>query len=407
MPPRTILLLALTCGVAVGNLYFPQAISPLIASDLDVAPSAAAGVVTATQLGYAAGIFLLVPLGDRYPHRSLIVALLGLTGLSLLAASAAPALPPLLTASALVGVTTVAAQIIAPMAAGLVTDDRRGVTLGTLLSGSIGGILLARTFGGILGEQLGWRAPYLAAAALCLLLASVLARALPTTIPSSTQPYPALMAEPLRLLRSEPGLRRSAYYQATVFAGFSAAWTALALLLTGPTYGLGAQAVGVFALTGAATMVCTPLAGREADRRGPDPVNLVALLGTIAAAVVLAAGGAGGTLGLAALVIGMLLLDIAMQCGMVANQARIFARRPDARSRLNTAYMCCAFLGGSVGSWLGAHAYDRSGWAAVCALIALLAAAALTRHLWSAAHRRQTGPRRTPQYDAPEVITRG
>jgi predicted MFS family arabinose efflux permease len=382
-----ILLLALACGVAVGNIYFPQAISPLVASGLHVSPDSAALVVTAAQFGYAAGIFLLVPLGDRFPHRPLIVTLLGLTGLGLLAASGAPALAPLIGASVLVGVTTVVAQIIAPMAAGLVADDRRGAVMGTLLSGSIGGILLARTFGGTVGEWLGWRAPYLVAAVLALLTATVLAFAVPTTAPSSRQRYPALLAEPLRLLRNEPDLRRSCFYQATVFAGFSAVWTGLALLLTSPTYDLGAQAIGVLALVSAGTMFCTPLAGRQVDRRGSDPVNLVSMLGTIASAAVLAAGGLGGTMGLAALAMGTLLLDVAMQSGMVANQARIFALRPEARSRLNTAYMTCAFLGGSVGSWLGARAYIRFGWPGVCALVALLAALALARHL---IHRRRT-----------------
>jgi predicted MFS family arabinose efflux permease len=195
MSRRVILLLALACGVAVGNICFPQAISPLVASGLHVSPDSAALVVTAAQFGYAAGIFLLVPFGDRLPHRPLIVTLLGLTGLSLLTASGAPALAPL------IGVTTVVAQIIVPMAAGPVADDRRGAVTGTLLSGSIGGILLACTFGGTVGEWLGWRVPYLVAAALALLIATVLAFTAPTTTPPSRQRYPALLAEPLRLLR--------------------------------------------------------------------------------------------------------------------------------------------------------------------------------------------------------------
>ncbi|TDE25036.1 MFS transporter [Actinomadura sp. 6K520] len=381
MSRRVILLLSLTCGVAVGNIYFPQAISPLVASGLDVPPDTAALVVTAAQLGYAAGNFLLVPLGDRFPHRPLIAVLLGLTAAGLLCAAGAPGLPALVGATALVGITTVVAQVIAPMAAGLVADDRRGAVMGTLLSGSIGGILLARTFGGMLGEWLGWRAPYLVSAAVALCLAIALAYTLPATVPPSKQPYPALLAEPLRLLRREPDLRRTCFYQATVFGGFQAVWTGVALLLTGPAYGLGAQAVGVLALVGAATMVTAPLTGRQVDRRGPDPVNLAGIAGTVAAAAVLAGGAAGGAAGLAALAAGTLLLDVAMQAGMVANQARIFALRPDARSRVNTAYMTCSFLGGSTGSWLGAAAYTRAGWTGVCGLVMVLALLALARHV--------------------------
>jgi predicted MFS family arabinose efflux permease len=391
---RTLLILAVTCGVAVGNIYFPQAVGPLIAAGLDTSPESAALVVTATQIGYTAGVFLLAPLGDRLPHRPFLVTLLALTGVGLLVAGCAPALPPLVAAGAFVGVMSVAAQIVAPLAAGLVAPEHRGAVMGTLLSGSIGGMLLARTFGGSLGEWLGWRAPYLVAAVLVLLLAVVLFRALPVTTPSSREPYPALLAASVRLLRTEPELRRSCVYQATVFGGFSAVWTCVALLLSGPAYGLGAQAVGSLALIGAATMLCTPFAGRLVDRRGPDPVNLVCLLGVVLSAALLVPGDLGGTRGLAALVVGTLLLDVAMQSGMVANQARVLALRPDARSRLNTAYMTCSYLGGSAGSWLGVGVYGRAGWRGVCGLVALLAVLALVRHLLTPYGRRAL-PRKT------------
>ncbi|GAA1015861.1 MFS transporter [Streptomyces thermogriseus] len=382
MSRRLLLLLSLTCAVAVGNLYFPQAITPLLADGLRVSPDSAALVVTATQVGYTAGIVLLVPLGDRFPRRRFLVVLLVCTGLALLAAGCAPALTPLVAAGTLVGLTTVAAQIVGPLAVGLVAADRRGAVVGALLSGSTCGMLLARTFSGTLGTWLGWRAPYLVAAALALLLAVALASALPAVRPDAPgSSVPALLAAPLRLLRTEPELRRSCFYQATVFAGFSAVWTCLALLLAGPAYRLGGQAVGMLALVGGATMLCTPLAGRLVDRRGPDPVNLVCLLGVLLSAAVLVPGSRGGVPGLAALVLGTLLLDVSMQSGMVANQARVYALRPEARGRLNTAYMTCAYLGGSAGSWLGVRVWERAGWGGVCALVAFLAALALARHL--------------------------
>lgn len=389
MPRWVILVLSLACGVGVSTIYFPQAISSLVAADLGVSTGSAALVVTAAQFGYATGIFLLVPLGDRLPHRPLIVTLLVLTAAGLLAASAAPSLPLLVAASAVTGVTTVVPQIIIPMTAGLVPAERRGAVTGTLLSGLIGGILLARTFSGTLGERLGWRAPYLVAAAVVLTLAAILSRVVPDTTPTTQHGYPSLIAAPLRLLRTEPDLRRSCLYQAAVFAGFSAAWTTLTLLVTGPTYGMGAQAVGVLGLVGAASMFSTPLAGRLADRRGPDTVSLLAMLGTIASAAVLVPAYRGGTTGLLALAAGMLLLDVAVQSGQVANQARIFALRPEARARINTAYMTCAFLGGSAGSWLGVRTYDRFGWRGVTGLVAALTVVALGRHLRHAQHGRR------------------
>ncbi|WP_037896491.1 MFS transporter [Streptomyces sp. NRRL S-920] len=385
-----VLLLAVVCGVAVGNVYFPQAVSPLVADGLGVSADTATLVVTATQFGYAGGIFLLVPLGDRLPCRPLLVTLLSLTGLGLLGGGLAPGLVPLIGASVLVGVTTVIAPIVAPMAAGLVPKGRRGAVTGTLLSGSIGGMLLSRAFGGSLGEWLGWRAPYLTTAALALLLALVLSRALPKAAAPSRQSYPALLGATLHLLRTEPELRRSGFYQAMLFGGFSALWTGVALVLTGPVYGLGASAVGLLALVNAGTMICTPLAGRQVDRRGPDAVNLVTILAVLAAAAVLLLGGFGGAVGLTALAVGSLLLDVAMQSGMVANQVRIFALSDEARSRLNTAYMTCAYLGGSIGSWLGARSYGAFGWPGVCGLVAALAALALVRHVL---HLRARGER--------------
>ncbi|MFI1678203.1 MFS transporter [Streptomyces sp. NPDC020607] len=394
-----VLLLAVTCGVAVGNVYFPQAVSPLVADGLNVSADTAALVVTATQFGYAGGIFLLVPLADRVPYRTLIVTLLSLAGLGLLGASAAPGISPLIAASVLVGVTTVVAQVIAPTAAGLVPEERRGAVAGTLLSGSIGGMLLSRVFGGTVGEWLGWRAPYLMTSVIALVIACVLARALPRSTAPSRQRYPALLAHSLRLLRTEPDLRRSGFYQAMIFGGFSALWTGVALLLTGPEYGLGASAVGVLALVNAATMLCTPVAGRQVDRRGSDAVNLICMVGVLVAAAVLFAGGLGGAVGLVALAVGSLLLDVAMQSGTVANQVRIFGLSDEARGRLNTAYMTCAYLGGSVGSWLSVHAYGAFGWSGVCALVALMTTLALLRHV---AHLR--GAARSG--DAAKFVTR-
>ncbi|MFL6076571.1 MAG: MFS transporter [Mycobacteriales bacterium] len=377
-------LLALTCGVAVGNVYFPQATSPLVAAGLHVAPGTAAAVVTATQFGYAAGIFFLVPLGDRLPYRRLVVTLLGLTGLGPLAAAAAPTLPALVVASAAVGVTTVVAPILGALAAGLVPANRRGAVGGTLLSGALGGMLLSRTVAGALGERLGWRALYLVAAGLTLLTAALLSRALPPTRPPSARRYPALLAESIGLLRTEPELRRSCLYQTAVFTGFSAVWGAVALLFTGPAYHLGTSAVGTLALVNAITMVSTPVAGRQVDRRGSDTVNVACLVAVIGAAAVLAIGGAGGVTGLAAVAAGTLLLDVAMQAGTAANVVRLYALRAEIRNRLNTVHMTCAYLGGSAGSWLGVRTYGRFGWPALCALVALLAIPALAHLLMRA-----------------------
>lgn len=374
LPRSRILLLAAACGVAVANIYFPQAITPLIARGLRVSPGSATLVATAAQAGYAAGIFLLVPLGDRLRHRLLIVTLLLLTGAGLGAAALAPSLAVLIAASAAIGITTVVPQILLPMTAGLVSPGQRAAVTGTLLSGLLAGVLLARAFSGTLGAWLGWRAPYGICAALAIVLAAVMTRAVPDTTPATGHGYSSLLATALRLMRTQPALRRSCLNQASMFAGFTAAWTTLPLLVTGPHLRLSTAAAGLIALAGAGSVLVTPYAGRYIDRRGPDPVNRYCCTLAIAAAAILLAGTAGRATAIPVLITGMLLLDSAIQSGQVANQARIFALAPHYRSRLNTAYMTCAFLGGSAGSWLGVRAYQDLGWPGVCALAAALAA---------------------------------
>ncbi|WP_306205258.1 MFS transporter [Actinoplanes sp. RD1] len=376
MKPRLVLLLATVCGIAVGNVYFPQSIAPAVAAGLHVPVGAAAGIVTATQAGYTAGLFLLVPLGDRVPYRRLLTILLTVTAGALLLAAAAPALPQLIALSLMIGTATVVAPIIGPMTAGLVPPQRRGLTTGLLLSGGTGGMLLSRTFSGYLVHWWGWRAPYVISAVLLLIFAAWLHRVLPQA-PAATRPPSVahLLVAPIRLLMRESDLRRSCLYQAAIFAGFSAAWTCMALLLTGPAYGYDARAVGLLALVNAATMLATPLAGRLTDRHGPDLANLVCAAAVVAASALLAAG-AGGHL--AWLVAGTLVLDVAMQSGMVANQVRVYAISDTARSRRNTAYMTCAYIGGAVGSWLGLRCYPLLGWPGVCALVGVLALIPLT-----------------------------
>ncbi|MFI9383735.1 MFS transporter [Kutzneria sp. NPDC052558] len=395
-------LLALACAVCVATIYFPQAVTALIAADLRVAPSSAALVATGAQFGYAAGIFLLVPLGDRLRHRPLIVVLMALTGACLLAAAFAPNLTVLIIAGTLVGVFTVVPQVIMPMVAGLVPENRRGAVMGTMLGGLLAGILLARTFGGTLGEWLGWRAPYIVAAVLILALGAVLAVTVPHTEPPVRHNYPALLAQSVRMFREEPELRRSGLYQALTFGGFSAAWTCLALLISSPRYGLGAETVGLIGLAGAVSVFVTPVAGRLIDRRGSDPVSLLSIIGVILAAAVLAFGVLGGIAGLVLLIAGLVVLDVAVQSGQVANQSRIFALRPEARSRLNTAYMTCTFVGGTLGSWLGVQAYDLFGWPAVATFVAFVALVALIRHFAHLSGRRGTP---APASEEPSAAT--
>jgi predicted MFS family arabinose efflux permease len=381
LSPRLVLVMALACGVGVANAYFPQAITPLLAADLHVSGSAATSVATMAQVGYALGIFFLVPLGDRLSRRPLVAGLFGLVAIGLFLSGTLSSLPLLYTFSAVVGAATVVPQVLIPMAADLADKKNAASVVGMLQGGLLGGILLARAFGGTLGEWLGWRAPYLVAGVLAVLLAAILVLALPKTKSASQHTYPALLGTSLRLFATLPDLRRSCFYQGLLFGGFTAAWTSIALLITGPSYGYGTSVVGLVALVGAGSVFMVPAAGRWIDRRGSDIVNLVCIIGVVLAAALLLTGLLGGIAGLIGLIVGMLLLDVSVQSSQVANQARIFALVPGARSRLNSAYMTCVFVGGSVGSWVGARIFVGLGWGAVCGLLAAAAVIALIRHL--------------------------
>ncbi|MEP7023966.1 MAG: MFS transporter [Actinomycetota bacterium] len=379
--PRPIYVMALACGVGVANLYFPQAITPLLSAAFHVSDGVAAFVATLAQLGYAAGVFLLVPLGDRLPRRPLITVLFVVVAAGLFLAGTTGSLLTLFIFSAVVGVTTVVPQILIPMAADLAGTRRAGGAVGIVQGGLLGGVLLSRAFGGVLGQWLGWRAPYLVSGALAVLLAVVLAVALPTTAVPSQHRYPVLLGTSVQLFREQPDLRRSCLYQAALFGGFTAAWTSMALLITGPSYGYGTDVVGLIALVGAVSVIGVPFAGRLTDRLGPDRISRIAFIGMAASGALLLTGSLGGAAGLAGLIAGLLLLDVSVQSSQVANQARIFALVPGARSRLNSTYLTCVFLGGSAGSWVGARSYLSLGWPGVCGLVTAAGLIALLRHL--------------------------
>ncbi len=368
------LAMAAACGVAVANIYYNQPLLGILGRDFG--GSGAIGFVpTATQLGYATGIFLLVPLGDRVQRRTLILAQLGALCLALLAAALAPNPAALLAASVLIGITATVAQQIIPFAADLADPGRRGAVIGTVMSGLLCGILLGRTVAGFIGHHFGWRAVFGLSIVAVVGTAAVLAGMLPRREPRSRLSYPALLASLFSLLREEPALRRCTAAQTALFASFSVFWTILALKLEQPPYGLGADIAGLFGLLGAAGVLAAPLIGRGADRRGPRAGVVIG-----AALVLVSWGVMAGSLGLPALVVGVLLLDIGVQGGMISNQHTIFALRPEAGNRVNTVFVGGLFLGGALGSAAGTLAWRHGGWTAVCLLGGGLAAAALVIH---------------------------
>lgn len=361
---RLVLLLAVTCGTAVANLYYAQPLLNTIAGALGVSEGTAGLLVTASQVGYVAGLALLVPLGDLLERRRLIAGLLVLAAIGQLASAIAPSFAVLAAALLVVGVASAVAQIVVPMASALAADDERGAVVGTVMSGLLIGILLARTLSGLLAEIGGWRFVFAVAAGAMLILAVVLMRSLPVVAPTTTVRYPTLLRSVVSLIGEERVLRERMLLGATGMAGFSVLWTAIAFLLGGAPYHYGDGVIGLFGLAGLAGALMAPIAGRLADRGHGRLASTIGLVALPISWILLDFGSSS----LIALLVGIVVLDFAVQAVQISNQSTIYALRPDARSRITTAYMVAYFVGGVSGSVGSSLAYGAGGWNAVCGL---------------------------------------
>lgn len=368
------LVMAIACGVVATNMYSNQPILGLMEADF-LGHSIVIGLVpTAVQLGFAVGLLLLVPLGDRLERRQLILSqIVGLV-LSLAAAASAPSPWSLVVASVFVGVTSSVAQQIVPFAAELAAPSQRGATIGTVMSGLFCGILFGRALGGAVGDHYGWRAMFWLGALLTIAMGLMLAFVLPRSQPKTVAGYGTLLQSLAILWREEPNLRRATMIQACLFGSFTALWTVLALQLYAKFH-LTAEIAGLFGIVGAVGILFAPIAGKIADRRGPHTVIGLGCVVMLMSWVIFDVWGL-----IAGLIIGVILLDFGEQGALVSNQHVIYALRPDARNRLNTVFMGGMFLGGAVGSAGASLAWEFAGWDAVCALGATLVAIALALH---------------------------
>ncbi|EMH0542940.1 MFS transporter [Enterobacter hormaechei] len=383
LSPALILLMSVATGLAVASNYYAQPLLDTIARAFDLSASSAGFIVTAAQLGYAAGLLFLVPLGDMFERRMLIVSMTLLAAGGMLITASSQSLTMMIIGTALTGLFSVVAQILVPLAATLASPEKRGKVVGTIMSGLLLGILLARTVAGLLASLGGWRTVYWVASVLMVIMALALWRGLPKVKQENHLNYPQLLASVFSLFTRDKLLRTRAVLGCLTFANFSILWTSMAFLLAAPPFNYSEGVIGLFGLAGAAGALGARPAGGLADKgksHMTTSAGLVLLLLSWAAIWY-------GHVSVLALIVGILVLDLTVQGVHITNQTVIYRVKPDARNRLTAGYMTSYFIGGAAGSLISASAWQHAGWTGVCAIGAVVAAINLL--VWWRGYHRQ------------------
>ncbi|OAT22661.1 major facilitator superfamily (MFS) permease [Buttiauxella gaviniae ATCC 51604] len=383
LSPALIVLMSIATGLAVASNYYAQPLLDTIANAFSLSINQAGFIVTAAQLGYAAGLLLLVPLGDMFERRGLIVFMTLLAAGGMVIVALSQTLWMMILGTALTGLFSVVAQILVPLAATLAEPAKRGKVVGTIMSGLLLGILLARTVAGLLASLGGWRTVYWVASVLMVLMALALWRGLPKVKTETHLNYPQLLSSVFGLFIKNPLLRTRALLGCLTFANFSILWTSMAFLLASPPFNFSDGMIGLFGLAGAAGALGARPAGGFADKGKAHLTTTIGLVLLLLSWIATAMG----QYSVIALIIGILVLDLTVQGVHITNQTVIYRMMPDARNRLTAGYMTSYFIGGAAGSVISASAYQHAGWNGVCAAGAIIALLNLV--VWWRGYHRQ------------------
>ncbi|MGJ7030490.1 MFS transporter [Niabella hirudinis] len=373
----TLWLMTIATGVVVGNNYYNQPLLGLMARDFGVSGGRISNIAMLTQVGFALGLLLIVPLGDMVRRKRLILVDFGLIILSLVGTTVAPTVGWLFLASFMVGFTSVLPQLFVPMAAELATKEKQSAAIGMVMSGLLLGILLSRVVSGFVGDIWGWKVMYYIATGCMVLLAGLIAWKLPEVHPSFKGSYGSLMRSLLHLTKTQPVLRLAAFRGAMGFAGFSVFWTTLVFHLEDAPFHAGAAVAGSFGIIGAVGALAAALVGRVAKKIAPFNIVLSAITMLGLSWCLFYFGG----YTYAGLIIGVILLDLGLQSMHIMNQSSFFALNLGANNRLNTVYMFNYFIGGSAGTWLAAQAWKHAQWNGAVAVGFVFTLLALAAHL--------------------------
>ncbi|MDD5350638.1 MAG: MFS transporter [Chthoniobacteraceae bacterium] len=362
IPGWMVSFLATACGLMVANIYYAQPLTGPISAEIGLPAQAAGLIVTMTQIGFGAGLLLIVPLGDLFENRRLVLSVMALCVAALLGVALSTHPLPFLAAALALGLGSVTVQILVPYASHLAPQAVRGRVVGNVMSGVMLGIMLARPVAGFVTEIASWHAVFFGSSVVMVLLAAAIRLVLPRREPSSGLRYGELLASMGHLAWKTPVLQRRALYHAFLFGAFSLFWTASPLWLAGPDFRLSHGGIALFALAGVSGAIAAPITGAIADRGWSRPATGLAMLAAAVAFLLTHLGPPGSALRLGILVAAAILLDFGVTANMVVGQRAIFSLGAEFRSRLNGLYMATFFVGGALGSALGGWAYARGGW---------------------------------------------
>lgn len=364
-----LLLMSVACGLCAGGNYFNQPLLHSIAASFQVSEATAALTVTVAQTAYAIGLLLLVPLGDKLERRSLVVILMLLAAAGQFISGFTNDIGLLFAGIVMAGLFSVAAQILVPMAATLSDPARSGRAVGIVMSGLLIGILAARSVAGLLSSLGGWHTVYRAAGFAMLVIALALWLVLPRSRNPVQSGYLHILGSMAQLIRDMPRLRSRSLIGALAFASVSALFSTMALLLSGPGHALNDAEIGLVGLIGVAGALMANVAGRLSDRGWDRQTSMACVLLLLSSWAALFAGGDS----LIWFLVGMLMIDLALQGLHISNQQIVYRLAPQARSRINAVYMTTYFIGAALGSAAGSIAWNVGGWGMICATGAVLA----------------------------------
>lgn len=379
LPAHILWTLAIVAGISVANLYYNQPLLNLMRADLGVSDFQANLIAMITQIGYALGLLFIVPLGDLYRRKKIILVNFLLLVFALLTMAMAENIYTVWAASLVTGVCSMIPQIFVPIASQYSRPEHKGRNVGVVISGLLTGILASRVVSGWVGELLGWREMYFIAAGLMCICAFVVLKVLPDIRPTFEGRYSTLMKSLFHLLRDYPALRIYSIRSGLAFGAFLAMWSCLAFKMGSAPFYADSDVIGGLGLCGIAGALTASFVGKYVKRVGIRNFNFIGCSLILSAWASLYWGGNS----YAGIIAGVLLIDIGMQCIQLSNQASIFELCPSASNRVNTIFMTTYFVGGSMGTFLAGSFWHVSGWAGVAAVGILLTLCSLVITLCS------------------------